>query len=270
MSESGVVAARALSHLTLQMLPKLTADDWAADSACRGWRVHDVVSHMGFFFNFIADPHLVLPDNPSGMSERLNDGAVRERADWSAAKVIDYYREQSIAGLPALEALQTDDMRDMPVEMLDLGTYRIAQLSDAVAFDHLVHLTSDLLAPHGPLSSERLIGDTFDAVVAIDPAIDWMIAGLPQMCGGDINSVLERPVGLELVGLTERRFVIAPDPENKSVTVVETDDLPGDVATSDALAFLRWGTVRSAWRSAVDTSGDRGHLAAVLDVVDIV
>ncbi|MEE2057371.1 maleylpyruvate isomerase N-terminal domain-containing protein [Rhodococcus artemisiae] len=270
MSESGVAAARALSHLTVEMLPKLSADDWSADSACHGWRVHDVISHMGFFFNFIADPHLVLPENPSGMSERLNDAAVRERADWSTTKVIDYYQEQSTAGLATLEALQSEEMRDVPVEMLDLGTYRMAQLSDAVAFDHLVHLTSDLLAPCGPLAGEDSLGDAFDAANAIDPAIDWMIAGLPQMCGGGISSVLERPVGLELVGSTERRFVIDLDPDNKSVIVAETDDLPDDVATSDARAFLRWGTTRSAWRSVVGISGERGHLAAVLDAVDIV
>ncbi|MFV9431747.1 maleylpyruvate isomerase N-terminal domain-containing protein [Rhodococcus sp. C26F] len=270
MSEPGVVAARALSDVTLEMLPELTADDWAADSACHGWRIHDVIGHMGFFFNFIADPDLVLPDNPSGTSERLNDAAVRERADWPTSRVIDYYREQSAAGLAALEVLQTPGTRDVPVNMLDLGTYRLAQLSDAVAFDHLVHLTSDILAPNGPLPGERLVGGSFDATTVLGPAIDWMIAGLPQMCGRNVRSVLRRPVGLALVGPIERRFVIDVDMDSESVVVTETDDLPDDVATSDALDFLRWGTVRSAWRSAVDISGDREHLGAVLDVVDIV
>lgn len=270
MSESGVAAARALSQLTLDLLPELTADEWAADSACHGWRVHDVIGHMGFFFNFIADPELVLPDNPSGTSERLNDAAVRERAEWSTAQVIDYYREQSVAGLAALEALQGVELRDVPVEMLDLGTYRMAQLSDAVAFDHLVHLTSDLSAPHGPLTHEKLARDSFDAPGVLGPAVDWMIAGLPQMCGTSIRGALRGPIGLVLTGPIERHFVIDVETGGDSVVVVETDDLPAHVATTDAWDFLRWATVRSAWRSAVNTSGDRDHLGTVLDAVDII
>ncbi|NED65429.1 hypothetical protein G3I15_31330, partial [Streptomyces sp. SID10244] len=91
--------------------------------------VHDVITHMGFFFNFIADPNLVFPDNPTGKSERLNDAAARERAEWTSQRATDYYREQSEAGLATLEALQGEDLRDSPLEMLDLGTYRMSQLS---------------------------------------------------------------------------------------------------------------------------------------------
>lgn len=267
MSDAGVTAAKALVNDTRALLDRLEPADWAADSAAHGWRVHDVITHMGFFFNFIADPGLVFPDNPSGKSERLNDAAVRERADWSTQQAIDYYVEQSAAGLATLEALQGPDLRDTPLPMLDLGTYRMSQLSDAVAFDHLVHLTSDLLAPYGPIP----VGDTTIAVeAAIDPAIDWMIAGLPHMCGATVHPTLTSAVGLRLTGATERSFVIARDSDAAGVVVTETADLPDDVATSAATDFLRWGTTRTAWRSSVTTSGDRRLVSAVLDAIDIV
>ncbi|WP_055477128.1 maleylpyruvate isomerase N-terminal domain-containing protein [Gordonia sp. HS-NH1] len=265
MSDAGLTAAKALVNDTLSLLDRLTPADWTADSACHGWRVHDVVTHMGFFFNFIADPDLVFPDNPSGKSERLNDAAVRERADWTSEQAVDYYRSQSEAGLATLAALQGEDLRDQPLDMLDLGTYRLHQLSDAVAFDHLVHLTSDLLQPFGPLDSAEV-----SVSAAIDPAIDWMIAGLPQMNGAALHPTLTRPVGLHLTGATDRSFVVDRDTAGTIVTVRETDDLPSDVATSSATDFLRWGTTRGAWRSAVTVNGDRQHVARVLDAIDIV
>ncbi|YCN53726.1 hypothetical protein AB9M10_17365 [Rhodococcus erythropolis] len=54
------------------------------------------------------------------------------------------------------------------------------------------------------------------------------------------------------------------------MTVTEADDVPENVATTQATEFLRWGTTRSAWRSAVEVSGDRKTVAAVLDAIDIV
>ncbi|SNS96413.1 maleylpyruvate isomerase N-terminal domain-containing protein [Rhodococcoides kyotonense] len=263
MSQNGLTGAHALATNTVEIAEQFGTAEWEADSACHGWRVHDLIGHMAFFFNFIADPNLVFPPNPSGTSERLNDAAVRERADWPHEKILDYYREQSEAGLATLTALQGEELRDNPIAMLDLGTYKLHQLADAVSFDHLVHLTSDLLAPFGPIP----VGDV-DVQAAIDPAIDWMLAGLPQMCGERVAPALTSPVALRLTGITERSVVLAS--EDGVVTVTETGDAPEDVATSSATDFLRWGTTRSAWRSAVTLSGDHTRVASVLDAIDIV
>jgi uncharacterized protein (TIGR03083 family) len=263
MSEAGLAGARALAASTLEIAEQFGNLEWEADSACRGWRVHDLIGHMAFFFNFIADPDLVFPPNPSGKSERLNDAAVRERADYPHEKILDYYREQSAAGLAALAAVQGKDVRDNPLDLLDLGTYRLHQLSDAVAFDHLVHLTSDLMAPFGPVAPREI-----DVSAAIDPAIDWMMAGMPQMCGGAVAAALTAPVALHLRGATNRTFVL--DRQGEGITVDEAGELPENVVTSPAIDFLRWGTTRTAWRSAVRISGDLAVIAPVLDAIDIV
>jgi len=263
MSDAGLAGARALAADTLKIAEQFGTAEWEADTACHGWRVHDLIGHMAFFFNFIADPDLVFPPNPSGKSERLNDAAVRERADLPHEEILEYYREQSEAGLATLAALNSPDLRDNTLDMLDLGTYKLHQLSDAVSFDHLVHLTSDLLQPFGPVTA----GDV-DVATAIDPAIDWMIAGLPQMCGDSVGASLDSPVGLHLTGATDRTFVLSR--QDDAVVVTEDGDLPDHVATSSATDFLRWGTTRSAWRSAVTVSGDRTLVASVLDAIDIV
>lgn len=267
MSRAGVRASTELVGVTQNIIDRLTPEDWAADSACHGWRVQDLVGHMAFFFNFIADPEITLPDNPSGLAERLSDAAAAERADWVPEQVIAYYREQSAAGLAALEALQAEELAGETLQMFELGSYRLAQLADAVAFDHLVHLHSDLLAPHGPVEA----GVTLPVAEVIDPGLDWMTGGLPQMCGAAVRPNLEGPIGLRLTGATNRSYVIDADSEDDtSITITETDDLPADVAVSDALAFTRWSTRRSAWRRSVEIEGDNRRIAAVLDSINII
>ncbi len=266
MSTAGVTGTRALVANMVETAMGFGPDDWAADSGCHGWRVQDVVAHMGFFFNFIADQNLALPDNPPGTAEGLNDATVLQRADWTGAQVLDYYQQQSEPGLATLDALQGEQFENENVDLFELGSYRMAQLADAAAFDHLTHLTADLLAPYGPLPQVDV-----DVAAAIDPAVDWMVGGLPQMCGAVVYPVLREPIGLRLTGPTERSFRIERDSASEgAVKVTETGDMPADVATSDAAQFLRWATVRSAWRSAVSITGDRAAVAPVLDAVKIV
>lgn len=263
MSVQGVTAAKLLVADATALLQSLTPEQWQADSACHGWRVQDVVAHMGFFFNTMTDPNLKRPTDHDGTAERLNDASVRERADWTPEQALGYYSEQAAGALVALEALQAPEMSEATLELAELGTYRLAQLSDAVAFDHLTHLTSDLMQPFGPLPVRPV-----SVEAAIDPAIDWMIAGLPQMCEKALGPVVTAPIGLRLTGPTDRSFVI--DRTDDGLTVTETDQVPADMATSSAEDFLRWGTVRTAWRPAVEISGDRDRVAAVLDKINIV
>lgn len=261
-----VAACRALVKDALSILDELGPQEWSAASACRGWRVQDVVTHMAFFLHSIAEPRLALPPNPLGTAEALNDAAVAERAHWSARQAHAYYRNQAEAGLAALELLQGADLRMKPIRLCELGTYQLAQLADAVAFDHLVHLTCDLLLPHGPLAQRQV-----NIAIAIDPAIDWMVAGLPNMCGGAVRRVLRGPLGLRLIGETERSFVIDRAPGGDDALVVtETVNLPPDTVTTAATDFLRWATARSDWRPTVTIVGSSERVFPVLDAIRII
>ena len=262
-------AVRSLTHDTLEIVDQLTPSEWAAESACHGWRVQDVVAHLAFFLHTIADPRLPLPDNPGGTTETSNDAAVAERADWPAARVRKYYADQAVAGAAALDALQREPLRDKPIRLNELGTYRLHQLADAVVFDHLVHLTCDLLAPYGPLTGTVSIG------TAVDPCVDWMAAGLPQMCGASLAPLLGEPIELRLVDATERTFRLARSQDDPSLVEVSEigaggDDLSVDVATTSTVDFLRWATRRSPWRGKTQLEGDRARLAALLDRIRVI
>ncbi|MFV0535509.1 MAG: maleylpyruvate isomerase family mycothiol-dependent enzyme [Cumulibacter sp.] len=263
MSSQGLTAAQLLVADATALFEGLTDQQWAADSACHGWRVQDVATHMGYFFNTMTDPNLKGPTDHDGTAERLNDASVRERADWSPQEVLDYYTQQAAGALVALEALQAPEMSEATLQLAELGTYRLAQLTDAVAFDHLVHLTCDLMQPFGPLPAAQV-----STAEAIDPALDWMLDGLPKMCSTTVAPALEGPIGLRLTGATQRSYVI--DKNGDGLGVTETDSLPEDVATSSAEDFLRWATMRTAWRPAVDITGSRERVSAVLDKINIV
>jgi hypothetical protein len=265
MSNAGIHAVEALIGDVDSVIDRLDEGTWQADSACHSWRVQDVITHLGFFFHMVADPRLALPDNPDGTVEALNDATVWERADWPFDQAAAYYRRFAPLGLAVLESLEDEDQRDLPLDMDDLGAYKMHQLSDALAFDHLVHLLCDLFAPYGPVPPTELSVGT-----AIDPAIDWMMAGLPQMCGAAVSAALTRPVGLTLSGATERSFRLEPAADETGLHVVETDDLPTEHVSTSATEFLRWATKRSAWRSVCETSGDRQVVASVLDAIAIV
>lgn len=266
MSLKGVAATESLMKELAALAGGLSADEWALESAAIGWRVQDVIVHLGTFCNLIADPEMTMPENAPTTSERLNDALVAERRHWSTQEALEYYDAQSTAALTALAALQGPEFAEATTDLADLGTYHLAELSNAFAFDHLVHLSSDLLKPYGPLDREPIDMDA----ARIEPALDWMLAGLPNMYAEALRAPLTRPLGVELTGPGARSFVISWDHAADRLSVDETADLPADVATSSTTDFLRWSTTRSDWRDSVDITGDRDFAAAVLDAINII
>lgn len=264
MSQQGVTATESLMKELADLARGLSADEWELESAAAGWRVQDVIVHLGTFCNLIADPEMTMPDNAPATSERLNDALVDERRHWTPEEAIAYYEAQSTAALAALTSLQGAEFAEATIPLADLGTYHLAELSNAFAFDHLVHLTSDLLAPHGPLDREAIVVDA----ARIAPALDWMLAGLPNMYADALREPLTRPLGFDLTGPGARSFVISWDDDH--LVVDSAADLPTDVATSSTVDFLRWSTTRSDWRSAVTITGDSGFVAPVLDTINII
>ncbi|MCZ4552099.1 maleylpyruvate isomerase N-terminal domain-containing protein [Gordonia rubripertincta] len=264
MSQQGVTATESLMKELGELARGLSADEWELESAAAGWRVQDVIVHLGTFCNLIADPEMTMPENAPPTSERLNDALVDERRHWTAEEAIDYYEAQSTAALAALTALQGPEFAEATIPLADLGTYHLAELSNAFAFDHLVHLTSDLLAPHGPIDREAIDVDT----ARIAPALDWMLAGLPNMYADALREPLTRPLGFDLTGPGARSFVISWSGDH--LVVDDATELPADVAVSSTVDFLRWSTKRSDWRPSVTIVGDSEFVAPVLDTINII
>src|SRR5580704_6720457 len=203
----------------------LTAEQWQAPSGCAGWRVQDVVAHLGNLFWLVVDPG-TLPDTAGLPTEAAQEAAVQARRGWSAADVLADYEAVSKTALDRLAELAG---LDGELSLGDLGTYQLAMLPSAYSFDHYTHIRADLFAPRGPLTGEPPPADELRLV----PTVDWIEAALPQQnaerlasLGGMVDVVLDGPGG--------------------GVIHVGSGSSGAEVRSSTA-SFVRWITNRANW-----------------------
>ncbi|MCY4036141.1 MAG: maleylpyruvate isomerase N-terminal domain-containing protein, partial [bacterium] len=108
MTVEAVAAHEAFHHRILEVARTLTEAEQIAPSACAGWRVRDVVAHIGAGARNLIDP-LPVPDErlplPS-VREREHDVHVDIRRSWPMAEVVeelDHYGAERLARLSALQ-----------------------------------------------------------------------------------------------------------------------------------------------------------------------
>lgn len=269
MSEPAVEGVRLLVSDVRELLAGLDERDWAAPSACPGWRVQDVVTHLSGFFTMLVDPAGARPLTPVDVAEAVNEEAVEARRPWTPEQVRAEYERLAGPAVAALAGLRNPEVASRPVCMGDIGTYPLVALAEAACFDHLCHLVHDILAPAGPVDRPR---PPLDAT-RLGPTLDWMLRGLPAMSDPGLAEALVRPVEIDLTGPGGRRVRLLRDPDgDDAVAVVAAAPEPtaAGTARSDGIDFVSWATRRSPWRDAVTLTGDQEYLACVLDLVRVI
>ena len=267
MTTAAVDAIRLIHGHVRTVLDGLDAADWDKPSACAGWTVKDVFSHMTSNQKEVADPTPPPADPlPAMTAEQAMEALVAPRKDWTPAEVRAEYERYLEPWLGALAAMQEEPMASMAAPVADLGTYQLHSLANAFAFDHYCHLRIDLLAPTGPLA------DTLPAATdaEVRPGIEWMLIGMPQMQPAELAAVVSRPLGLTLTGAGGGLWTLHPAGADGLIAITEG---LGDVAatvSSSAHDFVRWGTKRCDWRECCTVDGDAAYAASMLDALNIV
>jgi uncharacterized protein (TIGR03083 family) len=216
----------------------LSPADWAAPSGCEGWRVQDLVAHLGALFWAVADVSK-LPDTTGMPTETAMETLVGSRRDWSADAVLSDYVEVSDVALQRLAELAEVDM-ELPLG--DLGTYPAAALPLAYSFDHFTHIRADLFRPRGPLAGPPPPADEY----RLGSVLDWVEAALPQQNPAAVDAGLFE---LQVTGPAAR--IISFGSGQAMATV-----------SSDAFSFVRWVTQRGSWEElGVQAAGDESALA---------
>ena len=248
MTQKAIEALAADREALLKIGAGLGDAEWGSESGCPGWSVQDVVAHLGALYWAVVDPS-TLPEVGELPTERAQEVFVEQRRSWSSAQVLADYESVSIQALAALEGLADQEFE---VPLGDLGTYPASVISSAFAFDHFLHIRSDLFAPRGPLTAH--------------PRRPTSSTSGPRSTGS-------RP---HCPNRTRRRWR-ASEPPWRSISMgrgaASSDSDPGEAASpgaaasrvrSDTASFVRWITQRTTWEAAgVDWAGHEGDLAII-------
>jgi hypothetical protein len=202
-----------------------------------------------------------MPEN----RERQHDVTVARRHDWSIPQVLDEYRTYVPKLVELVTSLQDEPVAGQPFPVPGLGVYPAHSLANAMAFDYHCHLRHDLLGPVGPIDRELPAAD-HDTVYA---SVVWMMLGLPQMQGNELDDTVKVPITLRLTGPGAGEWTVhRPDP---AVGLVVEERGGGDViVTSDAHAFVAWGTKRRDWRQDCAITGPESLATPLLDALNII
>jgi uncharacterized protein (TIGR03083 family) len=242
MTQRAIEALAADREALLKIGAGLGETEWGSESGCVGWSVQDVVAHLGSLYWAVVDPS-TLPDVSDLPTERAQEVIVEQRRSWTAAEVLADYESVSTQALAALEDLAD---QDFAVPLGDLGTYPASVLPSAFAFDHFLHIRSDLFAPRGPLAGAAPQSDE----IHLGPALDWVEAALPQQNAPRLAD-LGAGVEIDLSGPSARRIRLGTGE-------------PASRVRSDTDSFVRWVTQRTTWEAAgVASSGHEGDLAII-------
>jgi len=262
MSETAIAGLNAEVARAQELFATLTAEEWAAPSGCVGWRVQDVAQHMAAVFQQIAAADTVEVDTSAAAgAEESAEMVVQARKDWSVEQVIAAYTEWAPQGVAALAALQQPPMADTVVPLGDLGSHPMHILGDAIAFDHYCHLRHDIGA-----AVERAADLPHDAGV-LEPAIHWMLAGLPQMCADALASGPQQSVNIVFDGPAAGSYLLAPA---EVWTVSEGIEADAPTIRTTAHDFISWATQRADWRATATGDVDHDDAAAVLDAINVI
>lgn len=257
----GLNAEVARAH---ELFASLTSEEWAAPSGCDGWRVQDVAQHMAAVYQSIAAADTIEVDTSAAAgAEASAEVVVQARIDWTPEQVVAAYTEWAPQGVAALSALQEPPLADSVVPLADLGSHPMHILGDAIAFDHYCHLRHDI-----GVAVPRAAALPQDPQV-LQAALDWMLAGLPQMCAQALDAVPQQAVNLVFEGPAARSQQIAPGGD-QGWSVLDSLDESAPTIRTTAHDFVSWATQRADWRLSCTGDVDNADAGQVLDAINII
>lgn len=258
MTQAAISALRNEQQRALDLFATLTPGEWAAASGCTGWRVQDVAQHMASVFHSIADPESI----EGGSSPDVEQNAevpVQARREWTPDQVMAEYVEWSEKGIAALASFQEAPMDEMVIPLANLGSHPMHILANAIVFDHYCHLRHDIGA------SIRRAADLPRDPESLRATVDWMLAGVPQMCAEALSSCTQG-VNLVFSDLEGSSFALSPGAPLWTVTPGSDPTLP--TVTTSAHDFVSWSTKRADWRT-MGIEADSAA-AATLDALNVI
>lgn len=247
----------------IEFLSGLTAEEWDAASNADGWRVRDVIAHLGATTRALLGPGM-LRVLTSNNAEALNEAQVATRRDWPVEQVVAEFERTSGMAMQMLKVTSRQPLSALRVPIAELGAYPMGLTPSLLIFDWHVHLRHDI----APALGRPTVSTDSERMAAV---LEWMFAGLEQM-NRHTMAWVSRPVIVELTGVAGGRWRIDPRRRGRLRVTPHGDG-------SDAVAQIRgattdfpmWATTRTHWREAdLSITGDTVYATRFLDSLNIV
>ncbi|MGY4101910.1 maleylpyruvate isomerase N-terminal domain-containing protein [Nocardia sp. R16R-3T] len=240
---------------------ELDEAEWRVPSRAAGWRVQDVVAHLGSGCRAVFTPALLTFVRTDDI-ERANDLFVDQRRGWSSARVFTEYKRWSRCLTIASTALAYTPLRRVRLPLGELGRFPAGMLlSGAMLFDHHTHLRFDI-AP----ALDRRLPETDPARIA--GVLGWMFAVLSNQVESAETDWLAYPLDIVLRGPGGGIWRIHP---GGSINAGHSDGPAAATIEGWSGEFPEWATGRVSWRDReVRIRGDEDYATRFLDGVNIV
>ena len=238
---------------------RLTEAEWRAPSACDGWRIQDVVAHMGGALHSLFTPSAVRLLVSKDI-ERTNDEFVERRRGWPPAEVFAEFRTWSPRVVRMAGLVTRTPLAKVPMPLGELGRFPVGQvLVEALVFDQHTHLRHDM----APAQDRPAPGTDEPRLTAV---LSWMIAVLENQLRDASPAWFDRPLAVTLDGPGGGTWRVTPDGIKRGGPAGTAARISGT-----ALDFPAWGTRRTPWREHdLELDGDEDYAATFLDAVNIV
>jgi uncharacterized protein (TIGR03083 family) len=233
--------------------------EWRMDSRAQGWRIQDVLAHMGTGCRAPFSPGAAKFMRGNDI-ENANDLMVDTRRDRSGPDVLAEYRRWSGVVAVVFPVVAGGPLARVRMPLAELGSFPVRLLPSAMVFDHHTHLHHDM-AP--ALGRPAPVTDANRMSVVLE----WMMAVLSNQVRAAAPAWLDRPMAITLAGPGGGTWRVTPD---GSVIPGSADGSAAQI-TGVTLEFPEWGTQRVGWRDRdVRISGDIDYATAFLDTVNVV
>ena len=103
-------------------LAALTDEEWNAPSAAAGWRIADVVSHIGATARSTYTPSGLVVSLAKSL-ESVNEGPVEKRRSWGRARVMAEYNRATRRAIALLAVVSRSRMRAVRAPLAELGRF---------------------------------------------------------------------------------------------------------------------------------------------------
>lgn len=251
-------------HAALAFFPNLDETEWETPIRDTGWRVRDMVAHLGAGCRDTRIPRAVRLLGTDSTLESINNMHVDARRQWPVKRVVREFERRS-GRLLRSPWLSWPLLNSWPITFGTAGMHPWLLARSVLLFEWHTHVRHDIApalgSPIPPTDSHRM-----------RHVLEWMMIKL-----SGTTTTLDRtddPVILKLDGPGGYAWLLVPQSDGRVDTHIGTVPRGRPSAayvTSQAIDFPAWATGRENWRNHdLTITGDHDYAARFLDAISVI